>query len=195
MINSLFELAVRTVKDPRSAAMQLAGLNIARRHLWLALALAVVLNTIVYQISLVLAPPNVVLPALFTSPLLFAVVIGAGLIISIFSLTYAGRFLGGTGELNVIMTLLIWLQFLRFALQLVAFVLAPFIPGLAGVLVFAASLYGIWLLLQFIDVGHGLNSLATAFGVMVLATLGIMIGLAVILSLLGIQNMGLTPYV
>lgn len=195
MINPLFELAVRTVKDPRSAAMQLAGLNIARRHLWLALALAVVLNTIVYQISLVLAPPNVVLPALFTSPLLFAVVIGAGLIISIFSLTYAGRFLGGTGELNVIMTLLIWLQFLRFALQLVAFVLAPFIPGLAGVLVFAASLYGIWLLLQFIDVGHGLNSLATAFGVMFLATLGIMIGLAVILSLLGIQNMGLTPYV
>lgn len=195
MLNSLIQLALRTLSEPREVAKELAALDLNRQMLWLALALAVVLNTIVYQLSLVLTPPPSELPVLFTSPVMFAVFIGAGLIFSIYAITYAGRILGGSARLETIMTLLIWLQFLRLAVQLAAFVLVPVLPLLAGILVMAASLYGIWLLLNFVDVAHGLGSLFTSFGVLVLSALAMMVGLAILLSLFGIQNMGLTPYV
>lgn len=196
MLNQLTTLALRTVQDPRTVAAELVAMALPRPVLWMALALAVVLNTIVYQISLLASPaPAEALPVLFASPLMFAFMIGAALIMSIYALTYAGRFVGGTGDLTAIMTVLVWLQYLRFAVQLAAFLVTPIMPAIGALLVLGASLYGLWLVLNFVDVAHGLNNLFTAFGVMVMAMLGIMLGLAMLLSLLGIQNLGLTPYV
>ena len=195
MLNALVSLAIRTLQEPRAVASEIIAMRLERQMLWIALALAVVLNTIVYQISLVASPPTLTLPTLFSSPILFAFLVGSGLILSIFSLTYAGRILGGKATLEHIMSLLIWLQYLRFVVQLVALVLMPIIPGLTGILVFAASLYGVWLMIQFIDVGHGFNSLLTSIGALGLSWLMIMIGMAILLTLVGIQNMGLTPYV
>ncbi|WP_293450760.1 hypothetical protein [Planktotalea sp.] len=195
MLNAFLNLAVRTVTEPRSVAAELLAMRLDRTMLMMALGLAVVLNTIVYQLSLLAAPPTSNLPILFTSALIFALFIGLGLVLSIVSVTYAGRFLGGKATLEGIMTLIAWLQFLRFGLQLVTFVLMPIIPGLVGLLALCATLYGMWLLLQFIDVAHEFYNLFTSFGALVLAGLGIMLGLALAISLLGVQNMGLTPYV
>ena len=195
MFNLFLTLAMRTVQQPREAAAELLQLNISRSVLWSALALAVVLNTLAYQLSLYTSPQQVELPLIFSSPFIFAVLIGAGLVLSIYSITFAGRFIGGKAILDQVMVLLIWLQFLRFSVQIVAFLLTAFVPGLAGLLVLFATLYGMWILLQFIDVVHEFNSLASSFGALLLSGLGIMLGLAVLLSLLGVQNMGLTPYV
>jgi hypothetical protein len=195
MFNAFLNLAVRTVTEPRSVAAELLAMRLDRTMLMMALGLAVVLNTIVYQLSIMAAPPISDLPILFTSPLIFALFIGLGLALSIVSVTFAGRFLGGKATLEGIMTLIAWLQFLRFALQLVTFVLMPIIPGLVGLLALCATLYGMWILLQFVDVAHEFNNLFTSFGALVLAGLGIMLGLALAISLFGVQNMGLTPYV
>ncbi|MGH1579253.1 YIP1 family protein [Planktotalea sp.] len=195
MLNTFLNLAVRTVSEPRKVAAELLQLQIERRTLWIALALAVVLNTIAYQISLVLAPPPGPMPVFFSSPIIFAVLIGAGLVMSVFSITYAGRFIGGKARLEGVMTLLIWLQYLRFAVQLATVLLLPIIPGLVALLVLGATFYGMWILLQFIDVVHEFDSLFSSFGALVLAALGIMLGLAILLSFFGVQNLGLTPYV
>ena len=195
MLNALLPLAVRTITHPKEAAAQVVQFQMPRSTLWSVLALVVVLNAIAYQLSLLITPPQQPLPALFSSPFLFATLIGAGLILSVYSITYAGRFIGGKGTLDTIMLLLVWLQFLRFLLQMLTFILIPLVPGLAGMLVLCASLYGMWILLQFIDFAHEHNSLAASFGTLILSGLGIMLGLAILLSLLGVQNMGLTPYV
>ena len=195
MFNLFTALAMRTITQPRDAAMELLQLRPSRSVLWSALALAVVLNTIAYQLSLFTSPPPGELPVIFFSPLIFAVLIGAGLVLSIYSITYAGRFIGGKAVLEQVMVLLIWLQFLRFAVQIVAFLLVPIIPGLAGLLVLCATLYGMWILIQFIDVAHEFNSIASSIGALLLSGLGIMLGLAILLTILGVQNMGLTPYV
>lgn len=195
MLNALIQLALRTVTEPREVAAELIAMRIQRPVLWLALALAVILNAIAFQISLVLSPPPDSMPLIFSSPFVFAVLIGAGLVMSVFATTFAGRFLGGTAALEDVMTLLVWLQYLRFAVQVITFFLMGIIPGIAGILVLGATLYGMWLLLQFVDVAHGFNSLLTSFGALMLSGLAIMIGLAIILSMLGIQNLGLTPYV
>lgn len=196
MLNTLLTLALRTVQEPRVVAEELLAAQLPRQQLWLALALAVVLNTVVYQLSLMLGPaPAEALPLLFSSPLMFATVIGAGLVLSIYAIAFAGRFVGGVGDVNSIMMLFVWLQYLRFAVQLFAFVITPIVPLLGGLVVMAASVYGLWLALNFIDVGHKLDSLFTSFGVMIMAMLGITLGLAVLLSLLGITNLGLLPNV
>lgn len=195
MLNVLIALAVRTVSQPRSAAEEIMQMRPNRSVMWSALVLAVVLNTMAYQFSLILTPPTGPLPTIFTSPIIFAFLIGAGLVLSIYSITYAGRFIGGKATLDTMMALLIWLQFLRFAVQVVAFLLMPIMPGIAGLLVLCATLYGMWLLLQFVDVAHESDNLFSSFGALLLSGLGIMLGLAILLSLLGVQNMGLTPYV
>lgn len=195
MMNALLALALRTLKSPREVAGELMHMGIARSHLWSALALAVVLNTLAYQLSLVLSPPPAGVPTFMASPVIFALLVGTGLLLSAFGVTYTGRMLGGTGSLDTILTLLIWLQFLRFGVQLVGLVLMLALPGLAGMLILAASLYGMWLLLNFIDVGHGLDNLMKSVGVLVLSGLAIMLGLAVVLTLVGVQNLGVVTSV
>ncbi|MGB7316749.1 MAG: YIP1 family protein [Planktotalea sp.] len=195
MLNALGTFALRTISEPRDVAAELLGMRIEKQTLWIALGLVVVLNTIVYQVGLIASPPNFEIPALFSSPVPFAILVGVGLVLSIYSLTYAGRILGGQAKVQGMMVLLIWLQYLRLAVQLLVLLLMPIMPGIAGILVFGASLYGMWLVLQFVDVAHGFNNLFTSFGTLVFSGLGIMLGLAIVLTLLGVQNMGLTPYV
>jgi hypothetical protein len=191
MLSAFINLMIGTLSQPRDAAAEILSIRPNRSVMWSALVLAVLLNTMVYQISLFASPPQVALPVIFSSPIIFAILIGSGLVLSIYSITYAGRFIGGRAVLDDVMALLIWLQFLRFAVQLAAFLLMPIIPGIAGLLI----LYGMWLLLQFVDVAHGFENLLTSFFALILSGLGIVLGLAILLSLLGVQNMGLTPYV
>ena len=195
MLSAFINLMIGTLSQPRDAAAEILSIRPNRSVMWSALVLAVLLNTMVYQISLFASPPQVALPVIFSSPIIFAILIGSGLVLSIYSITYAGRFIGGLAVLDDVMALLIWLQFLRFAVQLAAFLLMPIIPGIAGLLILCATLYGMWLLLQFVDVAHGFENLLTSFFALILSGLGIVLGLAILLSLLGVQNMGLTPYV
>ena len=195
MLSAFINLMIGTLSQPRDAAAEILSIRPNRSVMWSALLLAVLLNTMVYQISLFASPPQVALPVIFSSPIIFAILIGSGLVLSIYSITYAGRFIGGRAVLDDVMALLIWLQFLRFAVQLAAFLLMPIIPGIAGLLILCATLYGMWLLLQFVDVAHGFENLLTSFFALILSGLGIVLGLAILLSLLGVQNMGLTPYV
>lgn len=195
MLSAFINLMIGTLSQPRDAATEILSIRPKRSVMWSALVLAVLLNSMVYQISLFASPPQVALPVIFSSPIIFAILIGSGLVLSIYSITYAGRFIGGRAVLDDVMALLIWLQFLRFAVQLAAFLLMPIIPGIAGLLILCATLYGMWLLLQFVDVAHGFENLLTSFFALILSGLGIVLGLAILLSLLGVQNMGLTPYV
>lgn len=195
MIQSFVELGLRTVKEPRIVAKELIHLRVDRSHLWTALALAVVLNTLVYQITFLATPQNDIAPLIMIGPIGFAVVIGVVLMLSVVSLVYAGRTLGGKAQFDTVLKLLIWLQYLRFVVQIAALVLTPIIPGLAGLLVFGASLYGIWLLLNFVDVAHEFNSLFISMGVLLMSFFGIIIGLAVFISVVGTGVIGLTANV
>ncbi|MEP5154083.1 YIP1 family protein [Planktotalea sp.] len=195
MLNTFLTLFARTLSEPRTVAAELINMRFERSSLWLALGLAAVLNAIAFQFSQLLTPSEIALPIIFSSPVVFALLIAAGLAMSVYSFTFVGRFFGGTATLEGLMTLLIWLQFMRFTVQVLAMVLVFIVPSLAGLLVLGASIYGMWLLIQFIDVAHAIESTFTSFGILVASGLAIMIGLAILLTLLGVQNMGLTPYV
>lgn len=184
-------LALETIRAPRSAAAQLIGLGLPRELLWTALALVVILNALIFTLTNMVSPPPAEMPMVVMAPLPFALLLGAALVASIYALFWVGRGLGGQARLDDLMVLLIWLQSLRVALQLALLVLMPVVPALASLIVLAASILGIWILVNFVDVAQGFDSLLKSLGVLILSTLGMAIALSLVLSLFGGAILGI----
>lgn len=184
-------LVIRTLFDPRAAALRLIGFGLPRRWLWSALALMSALNAIVYSIALRLLPPTdplstIATPPALHSPLLFAVFLYAALVLMVLALYKVGRLFGGRAALEHILVSVCWLQVLRLMLQLIVGMLALVAPALGAIVIFVATLWGIYILVSFIDVAHHLNSTPKAAGVLVVAVILLITGLAAVISLMGV---------
>ena len=194
-INGFLRLALQTVTAPREVAQLLLALNLPRQALWLAFMLVIVLNTLMFSVSLLFSPSDDLIGPLLGSPSVFGTMLAASVAALIFAVTVCGRPLGGTASFDQIAILLIWIQALRVLMQAVLIVLGPVSLLLSGVVVSAASVVGIWILVNFIDVAHEIGSLLKSGLVLLLAVVGMMLGLSVIFSLLGVQTGGIPGYV
>lgn len=188
-------LAVTSVRYPAQGARILLSLEVPARVLWTALALVAVLNTLLFTLSNILMPGPTPLPVVLTSPFVYLALVLGGLTLTVYSIFWTGRLLGGKGELADVMVLVVWLQALRVAVQAVALVLLLVAPLLSGLLVLAAGLIGVWMMVHFVNEAHRLNSLGRAAGVLIASLLAIVVGLSVLLSLIGGPIVGSTPYV
>jgi hypothetical protein len=74
-------------------------------------------------------------------------------------------------------------------------IVGPMSLFLSGVLISAGSVLGIWIFVNFIDVAHETGSLLRAGLVLLLAVVGMMLGLSLIFSLLGVSTGGIPGYV
>lgn len=191
----LWNLAVLSVTRPADAARTILAMDLPRGTLWTALALAVVLNTLLYGLSGMVMPAPQTVPAMFDIPGLYLVIVGGGLVMSIYAITWVGRLMGGQGGFDQVMALIVWLQFLRVAVQAATLVLALTVPALAVLLVLAAALIGLWLMLHFVDQAHRLGSLGRAAFVLVGAVFAIAIFVYLLMLLLGGAILGLSPHV
>lgn len=187
-------LVIETILAPGDAARRILQIDLPRQWLWMALALMCILNAIVYSLSLHLVPPNAaamaMIPPAFQSPVLFAVFLFGALVITVFILCWIGQIMGGKAELGDILVLITWLQVLRLILQAAVLILTLVSPGLSGLVVLVASLWGIYIVAAFLNVAHGFDNLFKAFGVMIGAMLAIAVGLSVAFTLLGVAIMG-----
>ncbi|WP_370302496.1 YIP1 family protein [Pseudooceanicola sp.] len=188
-------LAVLTVRDPAEAARQILDLNLPRQALWLALLLMAVLQSLIFALSDLMTPGPTPFPALFGSPIRFMIVSALMLVLTVYAIFWAGRALRGSGALEDVMALVVWLQALRVAVQLAGLLLSMVIPLLAVLLLLAASVLGIYILLHFINQAHRLDSIARAVGVLAVALVGLLFGLSLLLALLGVPAMGNAGYV
>ena len=83
-MNSGFtKLAVETVTEPQSVIGWLQSLQLSREVLWCAMGLIIVLNALLFGLTNIIAPPVQSLPAIFTSPLLFATLTGTGFVLTV----------------------------------------------------------------------------------------------------------------
>ncbi len=193
---NLKNLAVLTLTDPAEAARQLMAMNLGREVLWVAFALAIVLNTLLQTAS------NVVFPVIDSefqgianSLVLYVAIVGGGLFLSILAFYHVGRRMGGTGSFNDIMVLMVWLQFLRVAVQAAGLIFLMTIPVLSALLAFAAFVVGLYITVHFLDQAHRLGSLPRAVGVLFLSVLAIAALLILVLSLVGAPMLGLSAHV
>lgn len=189
------DLAVMSVTDPAQAARILMALQLRRETLWTGLALAVVLNTLLFSLSGVLMPGPTPFPAAFNVPAVYLVLVAGGLLLTVYALYWIGRMLGGKASLDDVMVLVLWLQVLRIAVQIATLVLVLTIPLLALLLVLGASLVGIYITVHFVDQAHRLNSLTRAAGVLITSVLAMALVLFILLALAGGTILGSSSYV
>jgi len=196
MIPDHFKNLLRqTLFQPHEAARALIEMRLPVQWLWMALALMSILNSIVYSLSLQLSPPSdpsaALMPPAFHSPILFALFLFGALAITVIALYYVGQGLGGApASMDDILVLLTWLQVLRLLVQLGVLVLALVAPVLGALVVMVAAVWGIYILICFVDAAHRFGNMFKAAGVIVLSLVAMAIGLSALLSLVGVAVMG-----
>lgn len=194
-LTGFLRLAINTVTAPRDVARLLLAMNLPSQALWLAFALVIVLNTLMFSASLLLVPAGDMFGPVLANPTVFGAMLALSVGALIVAVTLCGKLLGGVAEYRHIAILVIWLQALRVLLQAVVAVVGPLSLFLSGVLVSAGSVIGIWIFVNFIDVAHETDSLLRAGMVLLFAVVGMMLALSLIFSVLGVQTGGIPGYV
>lgn len=190
MIPDLKSLAVTSVTAPRIAAARLLDLRLPSEVIWTLLALVVVVNTILYSLSITLFEATSGVVTGMNLPVLYLALLAAAVVIGAIVLRWLGQALGGQATLNQILVVLVWLQALRAVAQLGLLVLMALVPALANLVAIGLGLLGLWLLANFLDVAQGWNSLGKSVLVMVLAGVGFVLGLSLFMLLIGATAMG-----
>ncbi len=186
MNQALKELFVQTIVTPAEAGRKVLSLDISLSQTWQALVLAASLNAIILTMMLTSFPveATVILVggagpiAMFISMLATF----SGLSAAFF---LAGHFLKGAADFRDILALFTWLQFMRAALFAAALVLGFVSLFLSSLILMLGSLYGLWILVNFLNEAEGFNSLGKSVGVLGMAFLITMMALSVLLQLVG----------
>lgn len=187
-------LVITSLRAPREAAEEIIGWRLDRGTLWTALALAAVINTLIFSLS-VMAQPTPELPAFFANPLSMFVLLAGVLVVTAHGLFWTGRAIGGEGDLGDVLALIVFLQALRILAQLVIFVLAFISPTISVLASLAAGIIGLWILVNFIAAAFRFPGLGKAFGTLFIAMAMIVLGLSLLLSIVGIAAQGVVPNV
>ena len=193
MIAFLRALLVQTIYAPAEAARAVIAMNLPREAAWMALAVAAILNTLVYftNISLVPLPDDFWLPVIRT-PFTYMVASFSLTTVMVFALFWTGRVLGGQGELPALVSLIAWMLCVQSLADVAFLVLFVFLPMLAGLFSLAAGLYGIWILINFITVAHGFPDKGRAVMTIFMSLVGLIVGLSLFLSVIGVTAMGIS---
>lgn len=189
------QLFLDTIRTPDAVAEWLKGTEFERASVWMGLFAVAALGAVVTGLTVVLIPLPPGWPDMFAMPFAHFAASAGGMILFAQILTWAGRGLGGSGTLEEITKLVVWLQAVRVGLQILGLFLLVAIPVLGAFYGLATGLLAIWILIQFIKIGHGFDGAGAAIMVLLATFVGLVIALSMILSLLGVGTIGLTPNV
>lgn len=194
-VAGFLQLAWQSVVTPREVARWLLSLRLGTEALLLSGALALVLNTLFVRAAALQVAPDPAIAAFVEQPLIFFGGLVGMLALGTLALTWAGRAIGGTGQMRDVALLLIWLQALRALVQALMLVLMPILPALALLVSFGAGLIGIWLLINFLAEAHGFASRGKAAFLLLIAVAGLAVGLSFLFSLFGATATGMNANV
>lgn len=193
MIGALRHLLIQTIYAPAEAARLIITLNPSRETGWMMLLLATILNTFAYSanMALVTVPEDFWIPVI-ASPMIYLTLSLSFTVVMVFCLYWIGRVQNGKAQLPVLVALLAWLLMVQSLADFAFLVLLVFVPMLASLFSMAAGLYGLWILLNFIQVAHDFPSKGKAALTIVLAIVGLMVGFSVFISVIGVAAMGIS---
>lgn len=196
LLRDLLPLARDTVADPKGVLRRLIDLELDRQTLWMALGATTAVGVLLAELTLALLRRQGLDPmfSFGTLPLGSALIEFALLAVLIVGILWAGRMLGGTGDLNGSILAVTWLQFIMALVQvakLVAMLVVPFLAGVLGL--FSVGLV-FWLLTSFIAELHGFQSRPRVFAGILLGLLALASVLVFIFALIGV-TLPETPYV
>lgn len=193
-LSSIISLVLMTLRDPRSVAQIILALDWPRAARWQALFLISILSIMVVQLMQI-AMGTTAEMVLMGQPVGVAVGLGIGqmvmLIAGVYAMAIIGRWVGGRGDLDGAIILVTWLQVVLFGFQVLQVLLLFILPPLSDMLALGAFVISFWLLTVFVAELHGFQRLSVVFLGIVATLIGLAIGLAIILSLMGVSVVGI----
>ncbi len=184
-LGHLLRMARETITNPREGAATILGLHLSVPALRVAFGLVVVLSMLLGELAVLISPPP---PEgmLNVSPVVMGLLQAAFMFVIAHAITLIGRWFGGTGRFEGALSLIIWMQFIFLCIQVVQLVAMVIIPPVAGLITILAMGLFFWLLVNFIAALHSFTSLGMIFVATILSAFGIIFGLSLILTLLGL---------
>ena len=187
----LVRLCWQGLTSPREGASAVLALGVPRAALWpLAGLVSVVLAYLRWAQFQVIGPVAMELPdgsveALVIEPLLLAAMLFASIVFGGWALTAFGKRLGGTGQFEEAVALVIYLNMIAAGLNVAILLTMVVLPPLSVILAFAAYTMLIWLSVQFTDVLHGFGSLMKAALLLLAVVTAVAIGMMTLATLFG----------
>ena len=184
IVDQMVALARQSLDDPRAAARSLLALGVPLPARTAALLLMAVSSALLMHFGFLLMPATDDPMALFMmeSPLRTAFIQWLVLLASVYLVYRVGRAAGGTGSLADALLIVVWLQVIMLAVQLVQLVALIIVPPLAGIVNLAGLGLFFWLITSFIAVLHGFASRRMVLAGIVATSFVLAIVLVVILS-------------
>lgn len=183
----LVGLARLTLQDPRQAARVLLAEGVPMRARTGGLLLAAILTALMANLQFGAGARSLDPFSAFmlASPIRTAVVQWGFLALSVLLIHRVGRAFGGRGSFADALLIVVWLQVLMLGFQVLQLVVAPILPGLAGVIGLVSFVVYFWLMTHFIAELHGFTSRGLVFlGIMLTGlAAGFVLGVLMILIL------------
>jgi Yip1 domain len=178
-------LAQLSLNDPRRAARALLSEDVPMPARTGGLLLVAVLSAFLASIQSGLQTQALdpVSAFMMASPIRAAVIQWLFLALSVLLIHNVGRAFGGTGSFPDALIVVVWLQLLMLALQLVQLVAFLMSPPLAGLIGLAGLALFFWLMASFVAELHGFASRGAVLAGIIAVTVatGLVIGVAVVL--------------
>lgn len=182
------EFIMRSFRDPAGTARALAAWRLGMGTLWSMMLLVIVLSVLVLEAGLMLSPSEAAM--IIASPFTLCVILGASLVMLAFAIQLTGRMFGGTGRFPAALLLIVWWQAMALLIQLVQTATLLISPPLSGIVALAGLSWMVFALLHLVNVLHGFDSLLKSLGAVVVGILGISLGTALLLTLVGVTVQG-----
>lgn len=189
-LTQLQRLVGMSLSRPRQVAEALNDMRITRDILWTMLLLVVILRVITLSIKLQLQPDLAAALPMTLLPFGMTVATAAVMVVLVFAIYFGGQMLGGTGRFPGALLMMIWLQGMAFAFQAVEIATSLIFPVLSLIVAVAGMGWALAAIIIAIDVLHGFRNLFKAAAVLIIATLGPIVGLSFILTLIGVTAQG-----
>ncbi len=185
-------LARASLLSPRAAARVLLGLRLPLRRLWELMALVSVLTVLMLWVEAEVAdPPTAALMTMILDrPILAAAVQFGLLLVTALALLGIGNMFGGKGDWPGALALVVWIQALMLALDVVQAVLYLVAPTLGEIAGLAGLALQAWLLTHFAAELHGFTNLWLVFFGLVISAILVGLGFATLMMLIGAPFLG-----
>jgi hypothetical protein len=186
LTEEIMGLARLTLNDPRAGTRALLGLDVPLPARTAGLLLMAVSSALLLHLGFLILPigDDPLAGFMRASPLRTALIqwlILAGTVLCIYRI---GRAFGGRGSLPDALLVVVWLQVIMLAVQLVQLAAMILVPPLAGLVNLGGLILFFWLLTSFIAELHGFQSRWAVLGGVIGSGFAIAMVIAVVLSLI-----------
>ena len=184
-LSAILRLFGDTIRDPAAVASRIKGLRLPHQAGWIVLAVATISVVLLLHIERLLPGSTAQVVGFGGTPILDTVILGALSVMMVFVFYMMGRSMGGDGSFGATLALMAWFQVFVLVLVVAQVVAAIFLPVLAGVIAIGSLIVQVFVLIHFLNVLHGFDSLLKSAGLMIVSVFGLGFGLAIIVVIIG----------